>query len=88
MQKYYQNDFHFQTDGWFSSKSAQVYEMATESLFAGCQDAMQRSTLAQIGECAFSMFFIHKPEIVFGKCGSLGLRTFQLFMSQRISISL
>jgi hypothetical protein len=51
MQTYYQNDFHFQTDGWFSSKSAKVYEIVTESLFLGCQDAMQRSTLVHIAEC-------------------------------------
>eukprot|EP00892_Ulva_mutabilis_P005100 jgi/Ulvmu1/2962/UM015_0002.1 len=42
---YYQNNFHFQTDGWFSSQSADAYEVTTESLFFGRQDAMQRGTL-------------------------------------------
>lgn len=41
---YFLNDFHYQTDGWMSSQSAQVYEMSTECLFAGRQDAMQRIT--------------------------------------------
>lgn len=42
--EYYQNDFHFQTDGWFSTRSARAYNMVTEMLFFGQQDAMQRST--------------------------------------------
>ena len=43
--RYYLNDFHYQTDGWFSSRSANVYETSTETLFLGSQDAMQRPTL-------------------------------------------
>jgi len=42
---YYLNDFHYQTDGWLSSASAKQYEMSTETLFLGRQDAMQRQTL-------------------------------------------
>lgn len=45
---YYLNDFHYQTDGWLSSDSAQRYEAATETLFLGRQDAMQRQTLIPI----------------------------------------
>jgi len=43
--EYYFNDFHYQTDGWMSSSSASVYEVSTETLFLGKQDAMQRQTL-------------------------------------------
>jgi hypothetical protein len=43
--EYYKNNFHFQTDGWMASKSAQVYETSTENLFLGRQDAMQRLSL-------------------------------------------
>ena len=50
--EYYQNNFHFQTDGWFSSRSAEVYDDATETLFVGRQDAMQRATLVPINRCA------------------------------------
>lgn len=46
--EYYLNAFHYQTDGWFSTKSANVYETSTETLFLGRQDAMQRSTLPAI----------------------------------------
>jgi ubiquinone/menaquinone biosynthesis C-methylase UbiE len=42
---YYLNDFHYQTDGWLSSISAERYEVGTESLFLGRQDAMQRQTI-------------------------------------------
>lgn len=42
---YYLNDFHYQTDGWMSSASAERYEVSTETLFLGRQDAMQRQTL-------------------------------------------
>jgi len=43
--EYYRNDFHYQTDGWLSTKSAERYEASTETLFLGRQDAMQRQTL-------------------------------------------
>jgi ubiquinone/menaquinone biosynthesis C-methylase UbiE len=48
--EYYRHTFHYQTDGWLSSDSAQVYETATENLFAGRQDAMQRTSLVHIGK--------------------------------------
>eukprot|EP00980_Cylindrotheca_fusiformis_P007068 scaffold1482_cov120-Cylindrotheca_fusiformis.AAC.10 len=45
---YYLNDFHYQSDGWLSSESANKYEAITETLFLGRQDAMQRQTLIPI----------------------------------------
>ena len=42
---YYRTAFHYQTDGWMSRKSADVYETSTETLFLGRQDAMQRISL-------------------------------------------
>ncbi len=42
------NTFHYQTDGWFSQRSAQVYETSTETLFVGRQDAMQRQALVPL----------------------------------------
>jgi SAM-dependent methyltransferase len=47
-QPQYYNTFHYQTDGYMSSRSAAVYDMSTESLFLGRQDAMQRLTLVPI----------------------------------------
>lgn len=43
--EYYQTAFHYQTDGWMSQDSANVYETSTETLFLGRQDAMQRTAL-------------------------------------------
>jgi hypothetical protein len=34
---YYLQNFHFQSDGWLSDNSAQVYEYSTETLFSGTQ---------------------------------------------------
>ncbi|KAG2430118.1 hypothetical protein HXX76_010217 [Chlamydomonas incerta] len=48
--QYYTNTFHFQTDGWFSAWSANVYEFSTEVLFFGRQDAMQRTSLLPIAD--------------------------------------
>lgn len=44
------NTFHYQTDGWLSTRSAAVYETSTEALFFGRQDAMQRTSLLAIHE--------------------------------------
>jgi len=46
---YYRHTFHYQTDGWFSEKSAKVYDTSTETLFVGRQDAMQRHTMVPFG---------------------------------------
>lgn len=51
---YYKSTFHFQSDGWLSRASADAYEVSTETLFVGRQDAMQRLALVgirdQVGE--------------------------------------
>lgn len=46
--EYYKTAFHYQSDGWMSKKSAQVYETSTETLFLGRQDAMQRTALGPL----------------------------------------
>ena len=40
--KYFQRNFHFQTDGYFSEKSAEIYDHQVEMLFTGAADAMRR----------------------------------------------
>ncbi len=47
---YYKKPFHFQGDGWMSSRSADVYDASTETLFVGRQDAMQRLALVAISD--------------------------------------
>ncbi|GLC41359.1 hypothetical protein PLESTM_001187400 [Pleodorina starrii] len=48
--QYYTKTYHYQTDGWMSERSAALYEFATETLFTGLQDAMQRTSLLPLTE--------------------------------------
>ena len=70
---YYLNDFHYQTDGWFSTESANRYETLTETLFLGRQDAMQRQTLIPLKN-----HFVEKvpKNILEIACGTGRLATF------------
>jgi ubiquinone/menaquinone biosynthesis C-methylase UbiE len=40
--RYYRQNFHYQTDGYLSDRSARLYEFQVEALFAGTADAMRR----------------------------------------------
>lgn len=46
--KYYRRNFHFQTDGYLSADSANIYEHQTEILFRGTIALMRRLLLAPI----------------------------------------
>lgn len=43
--QYYLQNFHYQSDGWLSAKSARLYDYQVESLFLGTADAMRRQIL-------------------------------------------
>jgi ubiquinone/menaquinone biosynthesis C-methylase UbiE len=45
---YYRRTFHWQTDGYFSAHSAQVYELGVELLFRGTADVMRRQIIPPI----------------------------------------
>ena len=45
---YYLQNFHYQSDGWFSDESAEIYDTQVEALFTGTADAMRRTALAEI----------------------------------------
>ena len=45
---YYRQNFHYQSDGWFSEESARLYDDQVEVLFTGAADAMRRMALAEI----------------------------------------
>lgn len=47
---YYKRNFHFQTEGYLSEKSADLYEHQVEILFAGAADAMRRLILKPLKE--------------------------------------
>jgi ubiquinone/menaquinone biosynthesis C-methylase UbiE len=43
--RYYRRTFHWQSDGWLSSRSAALYDLEVEALFAGTGDVMRRMAL-------------------------------------------
>jgi ubiquinone/menaquinone biosynthesis C-methylase UbiE len=43
---YYRQNFHFQSDGWFTAASARRYRAQVEALFAGAAAAMRRRALS------------------------------------------
>ncbi|WP_245593417.1 class I SAM-dependent methyltransferase [Azospirillum halopraeferens] len=45
---YYRRNFHFQTDGYLSTRSARLYDHQVEVLFGGGADAMRRQALVPI----------------------------------------
>jgi len=46
---YYLHNFHYQSDGYLSADSAQLYDYQVEVLFTGGADAMRRQALVPIG---------------------------------------
>jgi ubiquinone/menaquinone biosynthesis C-methylase UbiE len=48
--RYYRRNFHFQTDGYLSRESAELYEHQVEILFGGAADAMRRLILPPLRE--------------------------------------
>ena len=47
---YYRRTFHWQTDGYFSEHSAEVYELGVELLFRGTADVMRRQIIPPVSE--------------------------------------
>jgi ubiquinone/menaquinone biosynthesis C-methylase UbiE len=48
--RYYLQNFHYQTDGWLSRRSAEIYDHQVEVLFMGSADAMRRQALLPIAQ--------------------------------------
>lgn len=48
--RYYLQNFHYQTDGWLSDHSAELYDFQVDVLFNGATDAMRRQALLPIGD--------------------------------------
>lgn len=48
--RYYRQNFHFQTDGYLSDRSAKLYDFQVEALFAGTADAMRRRAYVPIAQ--------------------------------------
>ncbi|MEW5850677.1 MAG: class I SAM-dependent methyltransferase [Myxococcota bacterium] len=47
---YYLRNFHWQSDGWFSERSAGLYDVGVELLFLGAADVMRRMALPPLVE--------------------------------------
>jgi len=47
---YYLQNFHFQTDGWLSERSAELYDHQVEVTFGGGAGAMRRHALVPLGQ--------------------------------------
>jgi len=50
--QYYVRNFHYQTDGYLSESSANLYDLGVEILFNGAADAMRRRILAPLKEAS------------------------------------
>ena len=46
--RYYRRNFHFQTEGYLSERSAELYEHQVEMLFGGAADAMRRLVIPEL----------------------------------------
>ncbi|HET6522340.1 MAG TPA: class I SAM-dependent methyltransferase [Geminicoccaceae bacterium] len=46
--RYYLQNFHYQSDGWLSDRSAELYDYQVEVLFNGGADAMRRQALVPL----------------------------------------
>ncbi|MEM9192459.1 MAG: class I SAM-dependent methyltransferase [Myxococcota bacterium] len=47
---YYRRTFHWQTDGWLSDRSAEIYDFGVEFLFAGTANIMRRMAIPPLTE--------------------------------------
>ncbi len=45
---YFRRTFHWQTDGYFSARSARLYDLAVELLFLGAADVMRRQIIPPV----------------------------------------
>lgn len=80
---YYQRNFHFQTDGYLSEESAEIYDHQVDILFRGTSDAMRRLILKPMVQ---SLGSDRRLQILEVGCGT-GISTFplaQTFKKSRI----
>jgi len=47
---YYARNFHYQTDGYLSEESAQLYDIQVDTLFIGASGAMRRQALVPVAD--------------------------------------
>ncbi len=67
--RYYAQNFHYQTDGYLSDKSASLYDYQVEVLFTGGADAMRRMAIPPLVD-AFARTAKRSPSILDLACGT------------------
>jgi ubiquinone/menaquinone biosynthesis C-methylase UbiE len=67
---YYRRTFHWQTDGYFSEHSAEVYELGVELLFRGTADVMRRQVIPPITEYVREVGGADKVRLLDLGCGT------------------
>lgn len=67
---YYRRNFHWQTDGYFSEHSAEVYELGVELLFRGTADVMRRQIIPPITELVREVGGADKVRLLDVACGT------------------
>lgn len=67
---YYRRTFHWQTDGYFSEHSAEVYELGVELLFRGTADVMRRQIIPPITELVREVGGADKIRLLDIGCGT------------------
>jgi len=67
---YYRRTFHWQTDGYFSAHSAEVYELGVELLFRGTADVMRRQIIPPITQLVRSAGDASRIRVLDVGCGT------------------
>jgi ubiquinone/menaquinone biosynthesis C-methylase UbiE len=67
---YYRRTFHWQTDGYFSEHSAEVYELGVELLFRGTADVMRRQIIPPVSELVREVGGADKVKLLDVGCGT------------------
>lgn len=80
--EYYRRNFHFQTDGYLTSHSAELYDHQVDLLFLGTTDAMRRALLA-----AMKRMLPAGPKLLEIGCGTGRLTRFATLAMPRARIT-
>ncbi len=67
---YYRRTFHWQTDGYFSEHSAEVYEIGVELLFRGTADVMRRQVIPPITQLVREVGGAERMRLLDVGCGT------------------
>ncbi|HYC57496.1 MAG TPA: class I SAM-dependent methyltransferase [Candidatus Binatia bacterium] len=65
--RYYRRNFHWQSDGWLSERSARLYDASVEFLFGGTADVMRRMAIPPLVDAVAEA---KRPRILDVACGT------------------